>query len=106
MLEKEGHVYSGTIPSNTLKIVGIDLASMGIVNPEGSGFEEIKRLKKEETIYRKIVVKQGIIVGAVVFGETRSVAPLKRLMDQKIDITKYKDSILEDGFDFRKVVSK
>ena len=106
MLEKEGHLYSGTIPSNTLKIVGIDLASMGIVNPEGSGFEEIKRLKKEENIYRKIVVKQGIIVGAIVLGETRSVAPMKRLMDQKIDITKYKDSILEDGFDFRKVVSK
>lgn len=106
MLEKEKHVYSGTIPSNTLKIVGIDLASMGLVNPEGSGYEEIKRLKREEGIYKKIVLQEGIIIGAIVLGETKSVAPLKRLMDQKINVTKHKDSILEDGFDFKKIFSK
>lgn len=106
MFEKEGHVYQGTIPSNTLKIVGIDLASMGLVNPEGSEFEEVRKLKKEERIYKKIVVQQGIIVGAIILGETRSVAPLKRLMDQKIDITRYKGSILEDGFDFRQIMPK
>lgn len=106
MFEEEGHVYPGTIPSNTLKIVGIDLASVGLVNPEGSGFEEIRKLKKEEHVYKKIVVQQGIIVGAIVLGETRSVAPLKRLMDQKIDISRDKDSILEDGFDFRQAISR
>jgi len=106
MFEKEGHVYPGTIPSNTLKIVGIDLASMGLVNPEGSGFEEVRKLKREERVYKKVVVQQGIIVGAIILGETRSVAPLKRLMDQKIDITRYKDTILEDGFDFRQVILK
>lgn len=106
MFDREGHVYSGTVPSNTLKIVGIDLASMGLVNPEGSGFEEIRKLNEEERIYKKIVVQQGIIVGAIILGETRSVAPVKMLMDQKIDITKHKDTILEDGFDFRQVISK
>ena len=106
MFEKEGHVYPGTIPSNTLKIVGIDLASMGLANPEGSGFEEVRKLKREERVYKKVVVQQGIIVGAIILGETRSVAPIKRLMDQKIDITRYKDTILEDGFDFRQVILK
>ena len=106
MFEKEGHVYTGTIPSNTLKIVGIDLASMGLANPEGSGFEEVRKLKREERVYKKVVVQQGIIVGAIILGETRSVAPIKRLMDQKIDITRYKDTILEDGFDFRQVILK
>lgn len=106
MIDGQEHVYSGTVPSNTLKIVGIDLTSMGVVNPEGSGFEEVKKLKKDERIYRKIVVQQGVIVGAIVLGETKSVAPLKRLMDQRIDVSKYRDSMLEDGFDFRQIVSK
>jgi nitrite reductase (NADH) large subunit len=106
MMETEKHVYQGTVPSNTLKIVGIDLASMGLVNPEGSGFEEIKEIQREAGVYRKIVLQQGIVVGAIILGETKSVAPLKRLIDQKTDVTKYKDSILEKDFDFRKIFSK
>jgi nitrite reductase (NADH) large subunit len=35
MLEKEKRVYKGTIPSNTLKIVGVDLTSIELVNPGG-----------------------------------------------------------------------
>lgn len=106
MMETEKHVYQGTVPSNTLKIVGIDLASMGLVNPEGSGFEEIKEIQREAGVYRKIVLQQGIVVGAIILGETNSVAPLKRLIDQKTDVTTYKDSILEKDFDFRKIFSK
>jgi NAD(P)H-nitrite reductase large subunit len=106
MMETEKHVYQGTVPSNTLKIVGIDLASMGLVNPEGSGFEEIKEIQREAGVYRKIVLQQGIVVGAIILGETKSVAPLKRLIDQKTDVTKYKDSVLDKDFDFRKIFSK
>lgn len=106
MLEKEKHLYQGTIPSNTLKIAGIDLTSMGLVTPEEHGSEEIKKMNREAKVYRKIVLKQGIIVGVIVLGETRSIAPLKSLMDKRIDVSRYKDSILEDGFDLRKIFSK
>jgi len=103
MLEKEKQVYKGTIPSNTLKIVGIDLTSMGLVNPEGSQYEEIKKIDKEKGIYKKIVLEQGKIVGAIILGDTKGVTPIKKLMDQEIDVTKYKDFLLEDDFDYRKI---
>ncbi len=103
MLETEKHVYEGTIPSNTLKIVGIDLASLGLVNPEEPKYEEMKRIDRKRSVYKKIVLEQGKIVGAIILGERKGVTWIQRLMDQKIDIAKYKDRILQDDFDFRKV---
>lgn len=49
ILEKEKQNYKGTIPSNTLKIAGIDLTSIGIVNPEGPQYEEIRKIDKEKS---------------------------------------------------------
>ena len=103
MLEKEKHVYKGTIPSNTLKIVGIDLTSMGLVNPEGSQYEEVKKIDKEKGVYKKIVLEQGKIVGVIILGDRKGVTSIKKLMDQEIDVTKYKDFLLEEDFDYRKI---
>jgi len=105
MLEREKQVYKGTIPSNTLKIVGIDLTSMGLVNPEGPQYEEIKKIDKEKGIYKKVVLKEGKIVGAIILGDTKGVTQIKKLMDQEVDVTKYKDLLLEDDFDYRKIFS-
>jgi len=103
MLGKERQVYKGTIPSNTLKIVGIDLTSMGLVNPEGPQYEEIRKIDKEKGVYKKIVLEQGKIVGAIILGDIKGVTSIKKLMDQETDVTRYKDFLLENGFDYRKV---
>jgi nitrite reductase (NADH) large subunit len=105
MLETENHVYDGTVPSNTLKIVGIDLTSMGLVNPEGPNYEEVKKIDNEKCVYKKIVLEQGKIVGAVILGDRKGVTSIKKLMDQEIDVTKYKHSLLEDDFDYRKILT-
>jgi NAD(P)H-nitrite reductase large subunit len=98
-------VYKGTVPSNTLKIVGIDLTSMGLVTPEEPGYEEIKKINREKGVYKKIVLKQGKILGAIILGDVRSAVPIKRMMDQGTDVTEWKDFILEDNFDYRKIFS-
>jgi nitrite reductase (NADH) large subunit len=105
MLEKEKQVYKGTIPSNTLKIVGIDLTSMGLVNPDGPQYEEIKKIDKKKGVYKKIVFEQGKIVGAIILGDRKGVTSIKKLMDQEIDIMKYKDLLLKDDFDYRRIFS-
>ncbi len=103
MVDKEKQVYEGTIPSATLKVVGIDLTSMGLVNPEDPRYEEVKKIDKEQGIYKKIVLEQGKIVGAIILGSRRGVTSIKRLMNLEIDVTKYKDFLLEEEFDYRKI---
>lgn len=90
MLKKEKQIYKGTTPTNNLKISGIELTSMGIVNPEKPQYEEIKKIDRERGIYKKIILEQGKIVGAIILGNKKGVTSIKKLMDQKIDVTNRK----------------
>jgi len=105
ILGMEHNVYTGTIPSNTLKIVDVELTSMGLVNAEEPKYEEIKKTDKKKGVYKKLVLDKGKIVGAILLGDKKGVTSIKRLMNQETDITKYKDSILNDDFDYKKVTS-
>ena len=103
MLGGEKSVYEGTMPSNTLKIASISLTSMGLVNPEGSHYEEIKRIDRQKGVYKKIVLDQGKIVGVILLGDRRNASALMRLMQRETEVTKYKNHLLEDDFDYRQV---
>jgi len=105
MLEA-GQDYRGTVPSNTLKIVGVDLTSIGLVNPESSKYEEIRRRDKERGIYKKIILDNGKIIGSIVLGDRRAATAIVRLMELGKDVSKYKDIMLEDTFDFRKALNQ
>lgn len=96
--------YVDIIPSNTLKVVGIDLTSIGLVNPEGDGYEEIRRKEEEAGRYEKLVLKDGRIVGAIILGNKEKVWPLTELITRGVNISVYKDVILDDQFDLNSLV--
>ncbi len=58
--------YDVVVPSTTLKVVGIDVSSVGIVNPETADHIEIRALEAEANSYKKIVLHGGRIVGSIV----------------------------------------
>jgi len=105
ILGEEDNVYTGTVPSNILKIVDVELTSMGLVNPEEPKYEEVKKADKKKGVYKKLVLDKGKIVGAILLGDKKGVTSIKRLMTHETDITKYKNSILKDNFDYKKVTS-
>lgn len=92
--------YGGTVPSNTLKVAGLDLTSIGLVNPEGPGHEEIRFENAEEGIYKKIVLRDGILVGAIWLGTRYGVNSISRAVMQKTNVDKWKHALLGDDFDF------
>ena len=92
--------YEGTIPWNTLKVVGLYLTSMGLINPEDETQEEIREERREESIYKKIILQDGIIIGALWFGAKHGVDHISRAISEKKNVEKWKDSILKDDFDF------
>jgi len=95
--------YQGTVPSNTLKVVGIYLSSVGLVNPEQGESEELRAAVREEGIYKKIVMKDGIIAGAIWMGTKKGIGEISRLIAEKRNVEKWKDSLLEDDFDYSMV---
>jgi nitrite reductase (NADH) large subunit len=104
-IQEEKTSYEGTVPTNTLKVMGIDLTSIGLVNPEDPKYEEIKETDKKKGIYKKLVINKGKIVGAIILGDTKPVQSIKRLIAQETDITKYKNLILKDNFDYKRIAA-
>jgi nitrite reductase (NADH) large subunit len=96
----EKNEYLGTIPSNTLKVMGVHLTSIGLVNPENENFEELRKEVREEGIYKKIVLQDGVIVGAIWMGTKEGVNDIARLITRKTNVSEVKAALLEDQFDF------
>ncbi|HCJ67296.1 MAG TPA: NAD(P)/FAD-dependent oxidoreductase [Elusimicrobia bacterium] len=87
--------YAGTIPSNTLKVVGIDLTSIGLISPDSPEGEEIKKVDKEKGIYKKLILKEGKIVGTVFLGTKTELGKISRLIKEKTDVSRFKETLLE-----------
>ena len=92
--------YEGTVPSNTLKIVGVFVTSVGLVNPEGPGYEMIAKEDVAAGIYRKLVLKDGVLEGAIWMGTKKGAADIARLTASRKNVAALKADILEDSFDF------
>jgi len=92
--------YEGTIPANTLKVVGLYVTSLGLANPEGQGYEEIRKFKKEEGIYKKVVLQDGALVGAIWMGTKKGVSEIARAVTAKTKVNQWINTLLDDSFDF------
>jgi len=96
----QSKTYEGTIPSNTLKVIGLDLTAIGMVNPEKETSEEFRTEIPEKGIYKKIVIRNNRIVGAIWMGTKQGISQISKAIAQGTDIKKWKKSILEEDFDF------
>ncbi len=105
MLGVDSAPYTGTVPLTTLKTMGIDLTSIGEVNPEGGGVQEYRVVRREKGLYRKIVLRDGRIVGAILIGDKANVSPVTRLIKAGADLSAQADQLDEEDLDFRRLSS-
>jgi len=81
-----------------LKVRGIKLASVGDVLSTGGGYEERKKVDAENGMYMKLVFKGEFLVGAILLGDTSKLRTLQGFIEQRRDVSKLKDSMLEGNF--------
>jgi nitrite reductase (NADH) large subunit len=86
-----GDILSGTNPQaryrgsklyTRLKVAGIDVASMGRIDPELDSDEVIQVVETRKGAYRKLVVRGRALVGAMFVGNTGAAANLVQLFDR------------------------
>jgi len=79
--------YKGTTPKNTLKIVGMELTSIGIFDPskeEGGGWDILKRADKDDCCYQKLILKDNTLKGAILFGDNKAMSFVYKKMEQEV----------------------
>ncbi|MFX0029089.1 MAG: FAD-dependent oxidoreductase [Candidatus Hermodarchaeota archaeon] len=80
--------YQGTTPKNTLKIVGLDLTSIGNIDPSketGGGWEILKKADIKDCCYQKLILKDGKLKGAILFGDTKAISYVYNKMEQDVN---------------------
>ena len=83
--------YNGTTMANTLKVVGVDLASAGNIDAENE-FES--KVTTDEDQYKKIVLEDNKIIGCIMLGDTKGFNEITKMMSEKRDVSQIKDQIL------------
>jgi nitrite reductase (NADH) large subunit len=87
-------------PHNTLKITGIDVFSAGTVTCEAEGCREYVEEDLANCLYRKILVRGGKPIGAIVIGSRNGVRQLAQMIEHGVDVRKWGDAIARDDFDY------
>ena len=101
MLGKET-AYDGSLSMNSVDFFGLGCISMGITKPKEEGYEIIS--KKGENSYKKFVLKENRIVGMVLAGDIRPAGTVSALIKKGIDVSSIKDMLLDDSFDYAKIM--
>src|SRR3989338_10725435 len=96
--------YAGTVPSTSLKVAGIHLTSMGDMLVEDKTVEQVKVKNPGKNIYKKLFIQDGRIIGAIFLGDTKNAYEMGQLMGKKVDVSRFKDKILETDFDIKSLL--
>jgi nitrite reductase (NADH) large subunit len=79
---KTGARYRGSKLYTRLKVAGVDVASMGNLDPEIESDQVFQIIEERSNAYRKLIVREGQLVGAMLVGNTMSTAALVQLFDR------------------------
>jgi len=93
--------YGGGLAMNSIEFFKVSTISMGISNPSDSAdCEVLTYLDQENYQYRKIVLQGGLLVGAVLVGNVERAGIFAGIIREKVDVTPFKDKLLEPDFGF------
>jgi NAD(P)H-nitrite reductase large subunit len=93
--------YVGGLAMNSIEFFKVSTISMGITNPyDAAAYEVMTYLDLENYQYRKIVLQEDLLVGAVLVGNVERAGIFAGLIRERIDIAPFKDKLLAPDFGF------
>ncbi|MBS1520335.1 MAG: molybdopterin-dependent oxidoreductase [Bacteroidetes bacterium] len=90
--------YKGTTLMNIIKIHGFDLCSIGMSEcPADGNYEEIIFIDKAKRYYKKCIIHEDKLVGAVLIGDKSEFLEFKELISNKIELSEKRLQLLRSG---------
>jgi nitrite reductase (NADH) large subunit len=101
MVADGGRLYKGTVPSTTLKVVGIDLTCLGDSTADGPEYVIWRYSDQGAGVYKRWALRDGKLVGAVLLGDTKEARWLQQLIVSGRDVSAYGGRLLDGSLDLR-----
>lgn len=91
-----GSIYTGSVLMNILKFENLDLCSIGMVNAPANdlSYEEIILMDVRKRFYKKCIVKNDTLKGAILMGDKNEFAEFKRLIEEEIELSEKRNELL------------
>ncbi len=67
--KKPEAIYEGSKLATKLKVMGVELASMGVTGAQEDDDEEIVYSEPKTGIYKKLIIRKGQLIGAILLGD-------------------------------------
>ncbi|MFH0925166.1 MAG: FAD-dependent oxidoreductase [bacterium] len=91
--------YTGGLAMNSVEICGVPVVSVGITNPkQEEEFEILEDHRSQRSYYKKIIIKDDIIVGAIFVNCIDRAGIITGLIRNKIDVKSFKEYLLKENF--------
>jgi nitrite reductase [NAD(P)H] large subunit len=88
--------YNGSKLATKLKVMGVELASMGITEPADERDEIIQYTEAKKGTYKKLIVRDGRLVGGILMGDISKAAYLMQCFDRDAPLPDERVSLLFD----------
>ncbi|WP_394822325.1 nitrite reductase large subunit NirB [Pendulispora albinea] len=104
---KPGATYHGSRVATKLKVMGVDLAVMGEREASTENDEEVTYAEAKRGVYKKVIVRDGRIVGAILLGDPEAAPGLVQSFDRGAEVPENRAELLFrlDGGDGRAAAS-
>jgi len=92
-------VYQGSVSLNILKFDDLNLCSIGEVSyPRNDpSYEEILFTDLKKRYYKKCIVRNDRLVGAILIGDKAEFAEYRMLIEEKIELSEKREELLRSG---------
>jgi NAD(P)H-nitrite reductase large subunit len=91
--------YAGGTNMSSLKYFGIPVVSIGIANPrDESVYEILVKHEPERNLYKKIVLKDNVIVGITLVNDVERAGTLFHLMKNHVNVKRFKKELVSTDF--------
>jgi ferredoxin-nitrate reductase len=99
--------YKGSVFMNIIKIHGFDLCSIGLPeSPDDKHYEEIVFIDKAKRYYKKCIIHEDKLVGAILIGDKSEFQEFRELIANKTELSEKRIQLLRSGNKTEPVLGK
>jgi len=88
--------YHGSKIATRLKVMGVEVASMGLTEPAEEGDEVVQFLEPKKGTYKKLIIRNGRLLGSILLGDTSKSAYLMQAFGKDTPLPEERLSLLFD----------
>jgi ferredoxin-nitrate reductase len=100
--------YEGSLLMNILKMHGTDICSLGLAEAPAhdASFEEVVFIDKSKRYYKKCIIRNDRLVGAILIGDKTEFMEFRDLIKQKTELSEKRLHLLRSGKKADPVIGK